>query len=480
MSAFDFPFMHEGIALNGVWWLPNTPQVKCWGTLTFSPESGCRLEVIGSLGGNGNSFMSDQEFPVILGRSTAHNGQPITAFDALQIGSTLTSGISTATYFAHVLAIGIHIENESREFTKSRIHLSNIEKWISSNHSITDKFGYEISGIELARDKELDFSTRTLDSRIQSETHHIHRGNGITNREIAVRRFLSITPINPMPISWHIKIAGRISWLISLLMGNASVCDQLVLEGEVLQALPSGNEVREELYVYYQPVGAERVSGQAPVVEFATHADRILDDLSRVFDRWFASDSTIEHLVNLLFAVDSRPALFLEFRFLGLVQGLESYHRRKNSEGIMPEVDFKEVYDAVLADFKNRFGTDHSLFETLKSRLTYANEISLRRRIQMLLSNIGNEAAISIAEDLKEFSDRIVEIRNYLTHYPPRRHRLKDYSEDLFILILKLKALANLVLLLELGFSEQSAVDIWKRCRAFKEMRDFSHKGQSR
>jgi hypothetical protein len=74
----------------------------------------------------------------------------------------------------------------------------------------------------------------------------------------------------------------------------------------------------------------------------------------------------------------------------------------------------KSVYKPMLASVPSAL--PNGLKDSLKSRLKYGNEFSLRRRFQSLISEIGGKTSKLIGWDDPKFLDKMINTRNVLTH----------------------------------------------------------------
>lgn len=103
--------MVEELKIKGQWWLPEKPDVKLSGTLTFSPFEGLHLEVQGSFKEvNLPGKLSEPD--IILGLS--HEGQNITLYKCLEISHKRHfSEVSETIFTANVGFIGAHFTNLS-------------------------------------------------------------------------------------------------------------------------------------------------------------------------------------------------------------------------------------------------------------------------------------------------------------------------------------------------------------------------------
>jgi hypothetical protein len=98
-------------------------------------------------------------------------------------------------------------------------------------------------------------------------------------------------------------------------------------------------------------------------------------------------------------------------------------------------------------DFK-----DHLKTGTLR----YANQFSLRTRLRKIAERLSSNFPIQFiaAEDpRRNFVNKVVDTRNYLTHFDPDLQNKAAEGEELYDLTQKLKTLLEICLLEELGLS---------------------------
>ena len=113
-----------------------------------------------------------------------------------------------------------------------------------------------------------------------------------------------------------------------------------------------------------------------------------------------------------IFGTLYNPSKYLDFNFLALVQAVEAYHRRASDETDQPPVEHEARIKAILD------AAPPAHRDWLDQKLTYSNELSLRRRLKLLFTQFS-----SLLEDLvpdrKATISAIYDNRNYLTHYDP-------------------------------------------------------------
>ncbi|MCJ7776744.1 MAG: hypothetical protein MUP16_00270 [Sedimentisphaerales bacterium] len=153
-----------------------------------------------------------------------------------------------------------------------------------------------------------------------------------------------------------------------------------------------------------------------------------------------------------------------ETKFLLLSQAVESYHRRFRNGYYLSKSEFQSqvlrpLYKAIPAQL------DRSFKASLKSRLKYSNEHSLRKRIKDLISENKNilERYFKVPKDLE---NKIVDARNYLTHFNKANHEITLSTLVFYITILK--KLFELSLLKEIGFEQNKISMLTKDCESFR------------
>jgi hypothetical protein len=146
--------------------------------------------------------------------------------------------------------------------------------------------------------------------------------------------------------------------------------------------------------------------------------------------------------------------MYVEHRFLSMVQAVESYHRQAiGGEYLTPEA-YKPVYSALVAAIPP---TENSAFiAALKNRLRYHYQLALRKRLEDLVDLYGALAS-PVLPGPTTFVTRVVDTRNYLTHYDQDlRSRAATGLGHQFNLIQRLRVLLEVCFLCELGLPQEA------------------------
>ena len=151
---------------------------------------------------------------------------------------------------------------------------------------------------------------------------------------------------------------------------------------------------------------------------------------------------------------------YAESEFLTLCQAVESYHRDiQGGQYIAQSTYDKDVYPVLVGVIPTTL--ESSFKASLQTRLKYANEFSLRKRLTLLIQQHSYilDKRIKTTDGL---ASQIADARNYLTHYtteekPPHPYPLNFYSTVL-------RSILTVSILAQMGFSSRKIVELSERC----------------
>ncbi|NEP87815.1 MAG: hypothetical protein F6K18_13865 [Okeania sp. SIO2C2] len=423
----------ENIEYSGYWWLPlkedekiaGKPEKKIAGTLTFTNDEGIKLRLMGSL----HNYSSRKEqfinVPIILG--VTHE-EIITLYDCSTYLDIRRSSrrFSIEECCPKLALIGRHFTNPNEIlFHKAEVQYSYLSYW------------GELPGIKKERDyqdnnklKELRL-TYTVAENIEVTTKDakisvFYGGREAGKREsIDLKQYVSliIEPNKELPFQdfnskfqdFRSKFIGPIQDFITFATDRANSIAELKLysyygdadvdiekipytiEQLPIKALYKTNypDIKEQNRLLFQHEMLFSVSD--------------IDNRSSTLERWFDSRKELDSTFNLFFSIWYKPDMYLNHKFLNLVQVVESYHRRRietNEEKNSSLQERAESYHCCLIKKKKK------------------KEPFLRERLEALLKfelilDVTNE----LIQDKDSFITKVVHTRNYLTHY---RESLKE------------------------------------------------------
>ena len=174
----------------------------------------------------------------------------------------------------------------------------------------------------------------------------------------------------------------------------------------------------------------------------------VQSNLSKIFEKWYGLHKNLEPVMAIFLEIFKKQAKLSESHFLNIMHGIESFHRRLRSNYKRPQEEFSKLIKEILDSVPN----EHQSW--LKEKLAFANEPSLKERLENLISEIEP----SILSHLFPFHEKLIvqakDTRNYFTHYSPSLEKKALEGKDLYHLSERLKLLLLILLLKETGFDE--------------------------
>ncbi|NES65568.1 MAG: hypothetical protein F6K24_10060, partial [Okeania sp. SIO2D1] len=187
----------------------------------------------------------------------------------------------------------------------------------------------------------------------------------------------------------------------------------------------------------------------------------IKSDFSLIMQRWFNSIEKLDSVLNLFFSIKYKPDIYLESKFINLVQAVESYHRRQIKNHVLPEDEHKEHIERILDSVPREYK------EWLKDKLNYSNEPTLKERLIELLELIP-EITNQLVKDKEGFATKIKNARNYFTHYDESLKKKAPQPEELYRFIESLSFILQACILKELACTSERCYQLLNRNKRYK------------
>ena len=179
--------------------------------------------------------------------------------------------------------------------------------------------------------------------------------------------------------------------------------------------------------------------------------DLLEERFEDVLHCWFDAYDKYKHAYDLYFSTKFVADNLLESKFLSIVQSIEALHRKAFRGQEMPSEEHKRIINDMLKivpDERQEF---------FKIKLTFSNELTLRKRLEELFSKFESLYGTNIA------INKIVKIRNGLTHRGESPSAKGEAATvELFQLQQKLEALFQLHLLKIIGLESNVIEEIAK------------------
>ncbi|MDY7004678.1 MAG: hypothetical protein SWX82_12145 [Cyanobacteriota bacterium] len=462
--------------LEGFWWLPSEPELKVAGILKFTKSEGIKLQLIGSFLNFYTAGKIPTNIPIILG--VVHK-KIITLCNSINSNSRRSDpGFASQEYISQLALIGRHFTNPNELlFNKATVQYSYLSDWADLP---LIKREPDLIDLDWNKERELRF-TYTVPEDIEAKTTYgkfsvIYGCSEAGKREsIDLKQFISlmiqpneelsfkdfcskfIHPLNNF-ITFATDRANSITKLelysyygdLDLdIVNTGYTIDQIPIQAFYKNYYPDRKEQNQFLFKYEM------------LFEMLFSLSDIKSDFSLIMQRWFDSVEKLDSVVNLFFSIKYKPDIYLENKFLNLVQALESYHRRQIKNHILPEDEHKErierILDSVTSEYK----------EWLKDKLNYSNEPTLKERLIELLELIP-EITNQLIKDKEGFATKVKNARNYFTHYNKSLKKKVPQPEELSWFIELLSFILQACILKELGCTSERCHQLLNRNKRYK------------
>ena len=449
--------LSDPIQKPGFFWLPNHPDEQYPGNLRISESGEVTLQIVfrpttidSTLLHSGTPI--GKEPPRILG---IIDNTPVTlqrcvaVDDPLQLFRLMEHHVSTSRFRIGAAFVGApFVNDEPIAFSTVDFSIDGLSEWFSISGFHTDinndptravwSLHYtqpdDISillpdGIQLKFEFDPKFSLP--DSKISQ-----------MSSEISQHMHISLVSDRLLPIETFHTIIHKIQMFLILVLDK--VVSIKWVKGYSFDKLDERDKKIATNIYYHSQLQARQRDAFVPMI--CTY-NEISSDLERMLAKWFTDYELMQPAFDLYLSSKAGAYKYLNGIFLALVQALETLHRRLSNETEMEIGDFEKLR----ADILKCVPSERRKF--VESKLEYANEISLRKRLRQLIFPFAEWYGTST--EIKELVRKTIIVRNYLTHYDRKSEdKAKQIiDDDLVAICLKLETLFQLHFLHLTGMS---------------------------
>lgn len=456
----------EGFEYKGIWWLPEKEDAQFTGTLQYIPSKSAILELMDyptdissilktEIQEGGESAIIDVTFKsisrpqIILGRSS--DGKEITLYDIYNIEPTISSSrILITKLYIRTVFVDAHFKKvEEIKFNSISVCFTHLDDWV--NISVFE-FPKRTNGEIVHKYKILNDIVAKVNEELKICIEFHVKEFMEFMKEVYLRQQVSIRiePIMEKQFDYYRNIIEDVerflSFGISIPVYHIAVYGQT----EAAKMVIRDKDHKEDKIIYHNVMIFDSFWRISNDIKRFWGNDMLFSyyDISQQFEsilqKWFALTEVLEPIYDIYFGLLYTPMMHVEGRLLFLTQAIEAYHRRKRNNLELPE----EEHQKMLIDILNCIPGQYKKWT--EEQLKYSNERSFRSRLKELIDNFPEALG---GTDIDYFVHKIVITRNYLTHYDEKLKEESAKGEELFNLTLKIKALVEACLLMELGFN---------------------------
>lgn len=443
----------------GQWWLPGKEKNRLPGTLSFNAQTGrALLNLIGSFSDLPSALSSRTE-QMILGFSTS--GKKLSLYRCAPLNANLSfPGIPSIKYDVLRVFVGVHFgDPEEIKFKEISVSFSNSGDWLGATgikHSLSISEENQKFSLEYTPQKIVETE---INEELSLEV--LHRATGqppkhsidLTEAGIKESVHFRLVASTEQCFNWFLEKIHLLANFLTLGVGLPIF--PLAVDGlseKAILELTNGDRRHERIIIFY--LMAER-----PKLERKRTWDRMLfayghiaSDFPDMIKNWFAKAELLEPVYDLYFGTLYNSSMYVQHEFLSLAQALETYHRRAFKGRYADDAEYKNVHEALVRAIPETISPEFR--ESLKGKLLYGHEYSLRKRMKDILGKHKGLLPYVIL-DTSKFVSNVCDTRNYLTHYDQGLESRALKGNELYILGQKVKFVIELCLLSELGLPNE-------------------------
>ncbi len=457
----------------GFFWLPKEPRNQLPGVLRISESGEARLEVF-CLSDPIQFLISEDQNP---NRIVGIIGNELITLDECTYGDkSLQGSILISTIYAKRALIGFNYDDEEKiTFSKIEFSVEGLDEWLpifdlQGRYNSKDASIHGIS-IHYSPPKEISLDLPDgirLKFIFLSNTYHDR-----TKISINQKAYISLISEELQPIECFLELVSKVHNFLRFAIDETVLIDSIIgYSNEITQELEEVKNYEVPIEIYYQSTlnSEERLEIHRPDMLFC-YKD-VADQIEEILTKWLKNYDIYEPTFNLYFASVSSGQKYLEWKFLSLAQGIETLHRRSSQEKEMSEGEFIKIKKNVLEIIPDEKQ------EWLETRLKYANELSLRKRIKKMMQPFKD--LFGNGRERNSFISKVVDTRNYLTHYDSGLKAKAASRESLWKLCMKLEALFQLHFLRLIGMNIESIKSIVNKNSSLRDKLGLEYQKSSR
>lgn len=405
--------LNDTIEISGEWWDSKHPDKIIPGQLSFTRHKGVELLVNHAFNPPyGAVRPGDPNLRYACIHGITVSGEAATLVDAQQLGTSFNFGSGgirqPGRIHARILVMGAHLP-EQFCFSKIIFKVPNLQVWLSHkviHHTIhldqEDKFIRQDYIIEHIPDEE--FQIQTIASIISIHYRGKSNSNAYSSAQLSVEAWLGVKPDTPHTIDWFLEQIDKLLTLITFLSGQFMATDSI--EAQINSS--------DEVSILFANKESETPKKKYPSDYFLSRSS-ISTPFSECCNKWFDIAKKIERPADLAISIIASKNLWLHIEFISLIQALEGLHRALYNGKYMEDGAYEVVRDKLQNAIPSNVSKDHRT--SLKSRVRYGNQYSLRKRLGELGEHLSEEIRRHIFGPTKSVPATWVDTRNYYTHW---------------------------------------------------------------
>lgn len=454
--------IEEEYKKTGYFWLPGEEENRIPGILTINDGGKIDLEVVGLFDESIEALNGNDDLSRLIGH--IEEDGLVTLDNCFYTKKNITfGGISKSKVLVNRVLSGAAWEkDEGVTFNTLSFSVDCLDEWVGiSGIAVDSDWKSKTATINYNPPENISFP---LNNGMNLEICFAYTLPGfpnLTEAKISQRVYFKLKSENLLDLSSFTEVAFKLTNLMCFAMDETvSMKNLKATTSEIQRDGGDGKTYPVPITVYYQSNPYTEKVPNKSWHDMLFNFGSIKDSAEHIFNNWLNAYEYLSPALGLYFSTKTGAQKYLDGKFLALVQGLETYHRRTSDETLME----KEVFEDLVEKVYDGCPDDH--IDWLKGRLMHGNEINLGKRIKKIIEPFKDK--LGTGKERKKLLRQIVDTRNYLTHYS---ESLKDSSAQgrgLWLLCMKIEVIFNLHFLKVVGFTDEEINMVVDNCHPLK------------
>lgn len=291
----------DNFTLNGVWWLPENPDARLCGELSFVNDERIILKLLGL---THEATEANKKYePTIIHGITA-NGLICTLSANIETEVKLNMpGIPSSTIKCQYLFLGKHFNKpEDIKFSSMQLRFTNLETWLETR-PFSSKKPESPSGIgwELTYKQPEKYSARI--PCLNSLLEILHGFSIDENLTPENKGYLKITPFEPQNFTWYWEVIFDLCNFLTLLIGEKTYITYVQAFGDDVE-VALGRTTKEAIGVYFTQK-KYGINKGIWAFEMVMTFPSIAEQMESIIGQWFSKSKHLRSVYDLYFGTSA-------------------------------------------------------------------------------------------------------------------------------------------------------------------------------
>jgi hypothetical protein len=454
--------IEEEYMKTGYFWLPEKQENKILGILIIKDGGDIELEVVGLFDESIEALNGEDDLSRIVGH--IEKDGLVTLDNCFYTKKNISfGGISKSKVHVNTVFSGVaYDKDEEITFNSLSFSIDCLDEWVGiSGIKVQNDWDNRTAIISYKPPENISYS---LDNGMQLEICFAYTLPGFPNTteaKITQRAYFKLSSDSLKPLISFTEIAYKITNLMCFTIDDTVTLKDLTATSmEIQREINEGKSRPVPIHIYYRSNPFSEKVPKKSWHQMLFNYGVIKTNAQDIINNWLNAYETLSPALSLYFSTKTGAQKYLDGKFLALAQGLETYHRRTSDEKLMSE----EVFGALVGSVKKNCPEES--INWLDGRLMHGNEINLGKRLKKIIEPFKEHLGSS--KERSKLLRKIVDTRNYLTHYNEDLKAKSAEGKDLWLLCQKMEVIFQLHFLKVLGFSDGEIKNVIENCYPLK------------